>query len=88
MASCRKVKPNPNPDEEYILRLTKEEAITLKLIGWRVGGALEGRRGDINKINDALISAGISDVLPTDHNMTDQPYSGITFNPVRTDPWG
>ena len=45
----------------YLLRLTKEEATTLRIIGRHIGGAPEGRRGDMTSIVMALENAGIPD---------------------------
>ena len=88
MAVCKVIKPRPAVTEDtYLLRLTREEAITLRLIGHRVGGSPAGRRGDMDAISRALSEAGIPE--PQLGNTLDMPtvghYSEITFNDTRTD---
>ena len=61
MATCKHVTlPARAVEEElYILRLTREEAITLRLVCHRISGHPDGRRGDMANIVGTLAQAGV-----------------------------
>lgn len=40
--------------ERITLVLSRREAETLRIIGWHIGGSLNGRRGDVESVNKAL----------------------------------
>lgn len=49
-------------EEVFHLSLSRQEAETLRMIGWRVGGDPLGRRGHVDAIINALDGAGLPDM--------------------------
>ena len=55
----------------YNLQLNQEEAETLRMIGWRVGGDPGGRRGHMDAITHALDMAGLSNMYEEQRALSD-----------------
>ena len=63
--------------DEVTLKLTGEEAATLRLITSRIGGPPRGRRGHMDSINQALHEAGVEQADP---KLIDEQHRSIYFD--------
>lgn len=75
----RVVREETSP-EEFLITLSKEEAISLFLVTCKVGGSPDAtRRGDIDSIHNAL-STYVKPELPKDHHWQRQSNGGLRLN--------